>query len=293
MKQFLTKPSNFFLIVVTANMVWASPLSLITLLNRNREFGPGDSLREGRSFENTVPAGDTTPKTSVHHSRDYRKEWTKINQSPEGPITATVGSRIESLCEANGSPPPKILWLRENDPATQLTEFLGKNMAELGMSPNSWEGLGQVVSKLVIECVTPLDQGLIYCASVSGKKMQLSNPTLLLVNGATGNGSCNGENKPTITLHTPTRFALIGSSVVLPCRASGKPKPFMHWLDNKQAVIQSSSNPRYKLLSNGDLGINPLEWSDMGSFTCEAEADYKKDSVSTFLYPMLDEKKTL
>lgn len=298
MKHFLATPSKFFLIVVTANMVLASPLSLIRLLTHNRAFGPGvnnedgDSSEEKKNYENSISVDDSTAKTDVN-LQDYQQDWTKINKSPESSLTATVGSRIELQCEANGSPPPQILWFRGNDPEKQLAEFLSKSMAEFEISSDAWEGLGQVVSKLVIECVTPLDQGLIYCASVAGKKMQLSSPTLLLVNGENGNSSCNGENKPTITLHSPMRFALIGSTVVLPCRATGKLRPYTYWLDNNAAVIHSSSNPRYKILRNGDLVIDPLEWTDMGSFTCYAKSDYKKDSATTFLYPMLDEKKAL
>lgn len=105
--------------------------------------------------------------------------------------------------------------------------------------------------------------------------------------GENGNSSCKGENKPTITLHSPMRFALIGSTVVLPCRATGKLRPYTYWLDNNAAVIHSSSNPRHKILRNGDLVIDPLEWTDMGSLTCYAKSDYKEDSVTTFLYPMV------
>ncbi|KAK2586871.1 hypothetical protein KPH14_009808 [Odynerus spinipes] len=298
MKRFLSMPSNLFLIVVTANVVLASPLSLIRLLTHNRAFGSGinnkvsNSLEQGTNYENSISIEDSAATTDMN-LQDYQQDWTKIKKSPESSLTATVGSRIELQCEANGSPPPQILWLRGNDPEKQLAEFLSKGMAEIDISSDVWEGLGQIVSKLVIECVTPLDQGLIYCASVAGKKMQLSSPTLLLVNGENGNSSCNGENKPTITLHSPMRFALIGSTVVLPCRASGKLRPYTYWLDNNAAVIHSSSNPRHKILRNGDLVIDPLEWTDMGSFTCYAKSDYKEDSATTFLYPMLDEKKAL
>nr|KAF7413003.1 hypothetical protein H0235_012854 [Vespula pensylvanica] len=294
MKRFLT-PSTLFLVIVLTNTIFGSPFSLIRLLTHNRAYGPGvnkasNRLDDEKNYENSISVDDSAATADIN-LQDYQQDWTKITKNPASSLTATVGNRIELQCEANGSPPPQILWLRGNDPEKQLTEFLSKSMADFEISSDGWKGLGQIVSKLVIECVTPNDQGLIYCASVAGKKMQLSSPTLLLVNGENGNSSCNGENKPTITLHSPMRFALIGSTVVLPCRATGKLRPYTYWLDNNAAVIHSSSNPRHKILRNGDLVIDPLEWTDMGSLTCYAKSDYKEDSVTTFLYPMVDEKK--
>ncbi|XP_015175064.1 PREDICTED: neural/ectodermal development factor IMP-L2 isoform X1 [Polistes dominula] len=301
MKRFFLTPSNLFVVIVTTNMIYGSPLSIIRLLAHNRAYSRSglnkdinNHLDDGKNYENSISVDDSVATGDIN-LQDNQQDWTKITKNPASPITATVGNRIELRCEANGSPPPQILWLRGNDPEKQLTEFLGKSTADLEISSDGWEGLGQVVSKLVIECVTPNDQGLIYCASVAGKKMQLSSPTLLLVkdkdNG--NNNSCIGENKPTITLHSPMRFALIGSTVVLPCRATGKLRPYTYWLDNNNAVIHSSSNPRYKILRNGDLVIDPLKWTDMGSLTCYAKSDYQEDSATTFLYPMVDEKKAL
>ncbi|KAI4502936.1 hypothetical protein M0802_001980 [Mischocyttarus mexicanus] len=273
MKRFFLTPSNLFLVVVTTNMIYGSPLSFIRLLVHNRAYSrPGvnkdiNRLEDGKNYENSISVDDSVATDDIHLQNN--QDWTRITKNPASPLTATVGNRIELRCEANGSPPPQILWLRGNDPEKQLTEFLGKSMADLEISSDGWEGLGQVVSKLVIECVTPNDQGLIYCASVAGKKMQLSSPSLLLVNGDNGNNNnnnnnCTSEIKPTITLYSPMRFALIGSTVVLPCRATGKLRPYTYWLDNNAAVIHPSSNPRYKILRNGDLVIDPLEWTDMG-----------------------------
>lgn len=45
-----------------------------------------------------------------------------------------------------------------------------------------WKGVARINSKLVIECVTPDDAGLIYCASVSAREVKISTPTMLLVN---------------------------------------------------------------------------------------------------------------
>lgn len=44
-----------------------------------------------------------------------------------------------------------------------------------------WEGIGQVTSTYVIDCVKPEDAGYKYCVSVSNDEMARSKQSLLLV----------------------------------------------------------------------------------------------------------------
>lgn len=103
---------------------------------------------------------------------------------------------------------------------------------------------------------------------------------------ATRTTACNSENPPTITLHSSWRFALQRSTVILPCRVTGQPIPYLFWIDNAGNTISPASHLRHTVLPNGDLQITDLQWSDMGEFTCKVQSGYTEKSVTTFLYPV-------
>ncbi|XP_012135290.1 ecdysone-inducible gene L2 isoform X2 [Megachile rotundata] len=216
--------------------------------------------------------------------------WTKINQHPVNGIKTTVGSRVELECKASGSPPPEILWFTGSGTNEELIDYVKVSTHSLYDPSEEWKGVARITSKLVIECVTPDDAGLIYCASVSAREVKISTPTELRVNSEGVSGNCSSESDPTITLYSPTLVANIGATVVLPCRASGKPTPEITWLDNFNVPLSLSTNLRHRVLDSGDLLIEELLWKDMGGYTCQAKSGHRQQVVSTFLYPVRPEK---
>ncbi|XP_043593537.1 neural/ectodermal development factor IMP-L2 isoform X3 [Bombus pyrosoma] len=217
--------------------------------------------------------------------------WTKITQNPVNGIDTIVGSKVELECKASGSPPPEILWLTGSGSNEQLVEYVKASTHSLYDPSEEWKGVARINSKLVIECVTPDDAGLIYCASVSAREVKISTPTVLLVNNEGGATNCSSESDPVITLYSPTLVATIGATVVLPCRASGKPTPQITWMDNYNIPLSLSTNLRHRVLDNGDLIIEELLWEDMGGYTCQAKSENRQQQViSTFLYPLRPEK---
>ena len=48
---------------------------------------------------------------------------------------------------------------------------------------------------------------------------------------------------------------------------------------------------KYRLLSNGDLLIRDLAFSDMGMFKCIVRNDFGEDMKETFVYPHAVSKK--
>lgn len=89
-----------------------------------------------------------------------------------------------------------------------------------------------------------------------------------------------------IVLFNTFLMETIGSNIILPCKTVGKPKPQVYWFDNKQQLI-SNQNPRIRVLQDGELSFENLLWSDMGTYTCVARNAFSKDSIETFVYPML------
>ncbi|XP_043526147.1 neural/ectodermal development factor IMP-L2 isoform X1 [Frieseomelitta varia] len=216
--------------------------------------------------------------------------WTKITQNPVNGIETTLGSKVELECKASGSPPPEIFWFTGSGSYEDLAAYVKASTHSLYDPSEEWKGVARINSKLVIECVTPDDAGLIYCASVSAREVKISTPTVLLVNHEGSTGNCSSESDPIITLYSPTLVANIGATVILPCRASGKPTPQITWLDNYNVPLSLSTNLRHKVLSSGDLLIEELLWEDMGGYTCQAKSENQQQVVSTFLYPLRPEK---
>lgn len=101
-----------------------------------------------------------------------------------------------------------------------------------------------------------------------------------------GLNNCSSESDPIITLYSPTLVANIGVTVVLPCRASGKPTPQITWVNNYNVPLSLSTNLRHRVLDSGDLMIEELLWEDMGGYTCQAKSGNRQQVVSTFLYPL-------
>lgn len=111
-----------------------------------------------------------------------------------------------------------------------------------------------------------------------------SQSDLLALNAGITSINSNGLKKVRILSFYSTIFASIGRSIVLPCKAAGKPHPEIYWLDNAQNVIEPQ-NSRFKVLPNGDLLISTLKWSHMGTYTCVARNPISKDTAETFVYP--------
>ena len=99
-------------------------------------------------------------------------------------------------------------------------------------------------------------------------------------------GSCNESSKPTITLHASMMFSNEESTVIIPCRASGNPRPETYWLDSMNRRITSAVDSRYSILDNGDLVIDHIKWEDMGRYLCVAKSEVAEVSEETFLYPL-------
>ncbi|CAD1474973.1 unnamed protein product, partial [Heterotrigona itama] len=168
----------------------------------------------------------------------------------------------------------------------KLAAYVKASTHSLYDPSEEWKGVARINSKLVIECVTPDDAGLIYCASVSAREVKISTPTVLLVNHEGSTGNCSSESDPIITLYSPTLVANIGATVILPCRATGKPTPQITWLDNYNVPLSLSTNLRHKVLDSGDLLIEELLWEDMGGYICQAKSENQQQVVNTFLYPL-------
>lgn len=139
------------------------------------------------------------------------------------------------------------------------------------------------------------------CVGQSGTKTAYATTTVYSSGGSTKIGRFNQHNitdlmtinhrinspkKPRIVLYYSVIFEEIGSNVMLPCKAAGRPRPDVYWLDTNENII-NGQDPRIRMLPTGELLITYLRWTDMGTFTCVAHNALAKDAVATFVYPVL------
>ncbi|KAL6440362.1 hypothetical protein ACFW04_003125 [Cataglyphis niger] len=275
---YLSNFAHLLVIVAVFGITLGSPLTFLLLTNTSYTRTNVDQSSAANRLKNDIkPAGEK--------KNGFTSTWTRILQNPPDSLEAAVGSRVELQCEVAGNPPPQVYWITGNEPERQIQELTTRAQEATNVVSTEWEGVSQVSSTYVIDCVRPEDQGLKYCVSVSKNIVAQSAATVLLVN-TTRTTVCSSESQPTITLHSSWRFALQHNTVILPCRATGQPAPYLFWIDNLGNTISSATHVRHIVLASGDLQITDLEWADMGEYTCKVQSGYTEKSVSTFLYPV-------
>lgn len=97
--------------------------------------------------------------------------------------------------------------------------------------------------------------------------------------------SSQTSSAPRITEYYSVLLQSIGSTVLLPCHAVGRPRPAVHWVDPNENIITGHGS-RYEVLPTGELLIQRLKWDDMGAYKCVAENSMGKDEIPSFIYPM-------
>ncbi|KAL0118251.1 hypothetical protein PUN28_009123 [Cardiocondyla obscurior] len=279
MRLYVLSLEHLLVLVVVADVA----LGYLPLFLPNAPLRPN---QPGGGAGNKAKNGNV--KLGGKKNNRFTTTWTRITQHPPDTVEVAVGSRVELYCEAAGNPPPEVYWLEEKP--SESYQMFQKAIVRLeealsGSVPAQWEGIAHVSSAYVIDCVRPEDQGLKYCVSFSKNVVQTA-ITALLVN-STKVTECSEESQPTITLYQTWRFALIGTTIVLPCRVVGQPKPYLFWIDNVGKTISPATHERHIVLPTGDLQITDIKWEDMGDYACKVQSGYTEKSATTFLYPVV------
>lgn len=243
----------------------------------------------GRSLssepDNTIGSGTNGGSSMVV------RDFVKVSQALPTEIQQQYGSSIELECEMTGSPPPTIQWIRGNGPLSNIDDIVENNLISES-SPNS---IARVRSRLNVNHNSVNDRTYT-CVGRSGSKIAYTSTTIRSdPNGykphnitellAFGSSTLNGPKKARIVSYYNVLLEGQSTSVVLPCKAVGRPRPEIYWLDANDNII-SGMDPRFKMIETGDLLITDLRFSDMGSYTCVARNPVGKDTISTFVYPM-------
>lgn len=232
-------------------------------------------------------------------------------------VKAAAGENVVLECEAEGNPSPTIHWLFSGH---RIQQGAGRDFFDDEASFEAADGpknlrLGATRSRLFIDCVGPANVGDYECVAETPTQRIVSRTRLQVVSPKPGKrrgsgflsgkrrggnsitdgnivvGGCtNKRNKANVSparifMWSVNRLELEGADVQLFCRASGGPETTVTWYDRNEHAIDTS-DPQYKVLSNGDLLIRDVSWSsNMGMYRCVAENSAGSDATETFLYP--------
>lgn len=272
----------YFLCLLTHQFSFINPLPFMTQIRNRRE-------------NNSVTA-ETDKEVS---------QYLRMNIGPQIIGLPEIFSTVIINCTVQASPPAKISWLKNGQPfsadlATSIrtpTDFVRQSLEETvyANKPEPVEAGGHISahSELYLPCLDLDDQGVYTCEATS-EYGKIQKSVRLDIDGGSNVFStasaalCSlSRNRPVPipanivrwNSHVLTR---LGSTVQLPCKSIGYPRPSVVWQKNSRKIL---TDTRMKLLSDGSLEINRLQWSDMGLYRCVATNEISSDQINTFLYP--------
>lgn len=197
-------------------------------------------------------------------------------------------------CEAGGSPPPTIYWMKDGKRLAQsFYEAVHQSEDEDDVLPSRL-GLGFTRSRLYIDCASTRDAGIYTCVAENEYLRDSKSGDLFVIDSLDGENNAICLAKKTfgsparVHMWTHTRLEMMGSDVQLFCRPEGDPQPEVIWRGPAGVPLENSR--RYQILNNGDLIIRNLEWADMGGYTCRVNNSEGSDETLVFLYPTLPNK---
>lgn len=220
---------------------------------------------------------------SIQPVSEYdNSDWVEMSKAPEAIVHQTDGQSIELDCEVMGSPTPTIHWIRGSSNRSPINDYKSNVISE-----GSSSSIIRVRSILVID--HPLQADTTYtCVGKSGGRTVYSSTTVKRsMNALRVPFESVIPRKVKIIYNYPIVLEQIGSNVVLPCKAIGRPRPEVYWMISDEIV--TGQDPRIKVLPTGELLIANLKWEDMGAYKCIARNSVSNDTTETFIYPLKKE----
>ncbi|XP_052593110.1 hemicentin-1 isoform X2 [Peromyscus californicus insignis] len=254
-------------------ITWAKDSQLISPFSPRHTFLPSGSMKitETRVSDSgmylcvaTNIAGNVTQsvKLSVHVPP-------KIQPGTRH-IKVKVGQRVDIPCNAHGSPPPVITWLKSGRPV--LTEGV--------QHPRNPDGT------LSIEQAVISDAGVYTCIATNIAGSDEAEATLHV------------QEPPTVEdlqppFNTPFQERLANQRITFPCPAKGTPKPTIKWLHNGREV--TGQEPGVSILEDGALlVIASLTPHNNGEYICvainEAGTTERKYHLKVHVPPVIKDK---
>ncbi|XP_053206213.1 zwei Ig domain protein zig-2-like [Panonychus citri] len=190
-----------------------------------------------------------------------------------------------------GSPPPNVHWF------TNMTSILNHDsedqdsVAMRGYSPYI-KNIAAIKSKFHIPIATihnagqysfmvtnGMDNYLNKTFHVTASPRNFTDPSRKIA----ANQQKTNNTIPYIRTWTHTILAKIGYPAILTCRTNQAPGESIEWTDSGGLDLEYFYN--FKMLPSGDLLIRKVFEGYLGSYKCNVQNQYGRDTVEIFLHP--------
>ncbi|KAM3968990.1 neural/ectodermal development factor IMP-L2-like [Aphomia sociella] len=255
----------------------------LTLVIAAALLGGGCRSANVNKYMKMLPQIDNSIESNVVHPKlSSAMKLLVIVRRPEALTPHQPGTTVELACEAYGAPAPSIQWYKNDAP---VYEYNMESNELIDTNPTS---LARVLSTLLVTRTKDRDEYT--CLVKSGMKVARASTTVYRTHGSSEltERSKLVPLEPQILVSYMAYIDVIGSNIMLPCRVRGHPRPLITWTwknNNGTSGTVTKRTPRMKVLRSGELVISPLQWSDMGQFTCRATNVFGSKFTNTFVYP--------
>ncbi|XP_017782809.1 PREDICTED: neuroglian isoform X2 [Nicrophorus vespilloides] len=165
-------------------------------------------------------------------------------------INAAEDETVQFRCSASGVPEPQIKWIHNGKPISEA-------------SPNPRRKVN--TNNIIIERLTKTDTGNYGCNATNSLGYVYKDVYVNVLALA-----------PEITEAPRDQDAVDGKTINMTCKVFGAPKPEVKWVHNGKEL----TGGRYKVLENGDLNIESVQFDDNGQYTCYAENKFGRANAS-------------
>ncbi|XP_053206013.1 zwei Ig domain protein zig-3-like [Panonychus citri] len=256
------------------------------------------SLASAKPFNPKLDSTSSSETRPKHVAKNRREPYVRWQHEPASNLILIAGQRHTIECEAAGSPPPKIHWLKNGRRIDQSGQAIYGNSEIVDSSESPELGLSLTKSKLSLGCVKPEDTGLYTCVAENNHEKIAAESQIKVLPSIESSPfssytecSLHESKKPSISMWTHTRLEKLDFPVILYCRTDGRTDSSIKWINSDGRELNAfTADGKYDLLSTGDLLIRKVSWDDMGSYFCVAENQYGQDKIESFLYPAQPDK---
>ncbi|XP_076839012.1 matrix-remodeling-associated protein 5 [Brachyhypopomus gauderio] len=241
---------------VVAEPSWVMQSSLDLQLNRPKSTSKKVRLILGSHMTEVVEAQE---------ARKERRRWVMIESRNDTRLSqvAVVNSAIQMNCSVHSSGNVSVKWMLPN--GFKLDAPYQSSDNRVTVSPS---GL------LSVTAVDHSDSGVYYCIALVADDVSIL-PFYLKVEESSMPPPAGEEVAEPLV-------GVAGSSVYLPCVASGSPDPDINWILPDSSIINMWTNSsKTQVASNGTLTIHQSQISDNGYYKCVAGNQHGADSLAT------------
>ncbi|KYM77391.1 Lachesin [Atta colombica] len=206
--------------------------------------------------------------------------------STESTVAVREHQNITLTCKADGYPPPKLMWKREDGQVISLN----KHHKAMQLSPALWQPVGAIRRRPLVNLydgeqlnltrITRSEMGAYLCIATNGVPPTVSKRITVDV-----------EFSPMIFVPNQLVGAPTGTNVTIDCHTEAYPRAMSYWFLGDEMIL---SNEKYatNIMENSyrahmRLTIRNLTASDFGSYRCISKNSLGETEGSIRLYRKL------